>query len=142
MNAAIRGQPCTKGSLIIVEGLVSAHRYMGSAPLPPLRTSLATVKLRLLNRRPSSLYLHFLRGRGTRDNFHQFARDDGLAGAVEEDLVLVDHLAGVLGGILMKVECQRNRRQIEHVLFRLLNKKSKGPGGLSSPDKNYQIKKK
>lgn len=52
----------------------------------------------------SARCLHLLRGDGTRDNFDEFARDDGLAGAVEEDLVLADHLAGVLGSVLWKTK--------------------------------------
>ena len=45
-------------------------------------------------------FLHILRGGGTSDNLDQLASNDGLTGAVVEDLVLVDHLAGVLGGVL------------------------------------------
>ena len=44
--------------------------------------------------------LHVRRGGGTSDNLDQLARDDGLTGSVDQDLVLVDHLASVLGGIL------------------------------------------
>ena len=49
---------------------------------------------------PAALDLHVCRGSGTGDNFDQFAGNDGLSGSVEQNLVLVDHLAGVLGGIL------------------------------------------
>ncbi len=45
-------------------------------------------------------HLHIRRGSGTSDNLHQLACDDGLASAVEENLVLADHLASVLGGVL------------------------------------------
>lgn len=48
----------------------------------------------------ATLDLHVCRGSGTSDNFDQFAGNDSLSGSVEENLVLVDHLAGVLGGIL------------------------------------------
>lgn len=44
--------------------------------------------------------LHVLRGGSTSDNFDQLAGNDGLASAVEKNLVLVDHLTGVLGGVL------------------------------------------
>lgn len=44
--------------------------------------------------------LHVLGGRGTSDNLDQLASNDGLSGSVEENLVLVDHLSGVLGGVL------------------------------------------
>lgn len=37
---------------------------------------------------------------GTGDNLDQLAGDDGLASAVEQNLELVDHLAGVLGGVV------------------------------------------
>lgn len=48
----------------------------------------------------ATLDLHVCRGSGTSDNLDQFAGNHGLSGSVEENLVLVDHLAGVLGGIL------------------------------------------
>ena len=44
--------------------------------------------------------LHVLRGGGTGDNFDQFSGNDGLTGSVEQNLVLADHLTGVLGGVL------------------------------------------
>jgi hypothetical protein len=44
--------------------------------------------------------LHVGGGRSTSDNFDQLSRNDGLTGTVEENLVLVDHLASVLGGVL------------------------------------------
>lgn len=44
--------------------------------------------------------LHVRRGGGTSDNFNQLAGNDGLAGAVEENLVLADHLTSVLGSVL------------------------------------------
>jgi hypothetical protein len=37
---------------------------------------------------------------GTSDNLDQLAGNDGLASAVEQNLELVDHLAGVLGGVV------------------------------------------
>ena len=37
---------------------------------------------------------------GTGDNLDQLAGNDGLASAVEQNLELVDHLAGVLGGVV------------------------------------------
>lgn len=41
-----------------------------------------------------------LRSRSTSDNLDQFARNDSLSGSVEENLELVDHVTGVLGGIV------------------------------------------
>ena len=46
--------------------------------------------------------LHIGRSGGTSDNFDQLAGNDGLASTVEENLVLADHLAGVLGSVLDK----------------------------------------
>lgn len=46
-------------------------------------------------------FLHLGRGHGTRDDLDELAGNDGLASAVEENLVLGDHLAGVLGGVLV-----------------------------------------
>ena len=51
-----------------------------------------------------AFYLHVFRSGSTRDDFDQLARDDGLASSVEKDLVLADHLAGVLGGVLFHGE--------------------------------------
>lgn len=48
--------------------------------------------------------LHVLRGGGTSDNLDQLSGNDSLSGAVEENLVLVDHLAGVLRCVLQKGE--------------------------------------
>lgn len=50
---------------------------------------------------PAALDLHVCGGSGTSDDFDQFASNDGLSGSIEENLVLVDHLAGVLGGVLL-----------------------------------------
>lgn len=50
---------------------------------------------------PLRFLLHVRRGGGTSDNLDQFACNDGLTGSVEQNLVLVDHLAGVLGGVLL-----------------------------------------
>lgn len=50
--------------------------------------------------------LHVLGGGGTGDNFDQLAGNDGLAGTVEENLVLADHLAGVLGSVLREITGQ------------------------------------
>lgn len=44
--------------------------------------------------------LHVLGGGGTSDDLDKLASNDGLSGSVEENLVLVDHLSGVLGGVL------------------------------------------
>lgn len=44
--------------------------------------------------------LHVRRGGGTSDNFDELAGNDGLASAVEENLVSLDHVSGVLGGVL------------------------------------------
>ena len=38
----------------------------------------------------------------TSDNLDKFASNDGLTGTVVQDLELVDHVSGVLGGVLMK----------------------------------------
>lgn len=47
------------------------------------------------------LVLSLLLGRGgTSDDLDQLAGNDGLASAVEQNLELVDHLAGVLGGVV------------------------------------------
>lgn len=47
--------------------------------------------------------LLLLGGGGTSDNLDQLASNDGLTGSVEENLVLVDHVSCVLGGVLLKV---------------------------------------
>jgi len=44
--------------------------------------------------------LHVCRSSSTGNNFDQFASNDGLSGAVVENLVLANHLTSVLGGIL------------------------------------------
>lgn len=44
--------------------------------------------------------LHVLGGGSTSDNFDQLSGNDGLTCSVEQNLVLVDHLASVLGGVL------------------------------------------
>jgi hypothetical protein len=36
----------------------------------------------------------------TSDNLDKFASNDGLTGTVVQDLELVDHVSGVLGGVL------------------------------------------
>ena len=46
------------------------------------------------------LALHVLRSGGTSDNLNQLAGNDGLAGTVEENLVPLDHVTSVLGGVL------------------------------------------
>jgi hypothetical protein len=48
------------------------------------------------------LLLHVCRRCGTRNDFDQFSRDDGLAGSVVEDLELADHVACVLRCVLAK----------------------------------------
>jgi hypothetical protein len=45
-------------------------------------------------------HLRVLGRRRTSDNLDQLAGDDGLSGAVEQDLELIDHVAGVLGGVV------------------------------------------
>jgi hypothetical protein len=52
--------------------------------------------------------LHVLGSSSTGDNFDQFASNDGLSGSVEQNLVLVDHLAGVLGSIVHGVSSGRD----------------------------------
>lgn len=47
--------------------------------------------------------LHILRGGGTSDNLDQFSGNDSLSGTVEQNLVLADHLTGVLGGVLREL---------------------------------------
>lgn len=44
--------------------------------------------------------LHILRGGGTSDNLDQLTGNDGLTGTVVENLVLADHVAGVLRSVL------------------------------------------
>jgi len=44
--------------------------------------------------------LLLLGGGGTSDNLDQLASNDGLTGSVEENLVLVDHVSCVLGGVI------------------------------------------
>ena len=41
-----------------------------------------------------------LRRCGSRNNLHQFSRDDGLPGTIEEDLESGDHVSSVLRGVL------------------------------------------
>jgi hypothetical protein len=41
-----------------------------------------------------------LRSCGTRNNLDKFASNDGLTGTVVQNLELVDHVSGVLGGVL------------------------------------------
>jgi hypothetical protein len=43
------------------------------------------------------------RSSSTSDNLDKFARDDGLASSVEQNLELGDHIASVLGSILHDV---------------------------------------
>jgi hypothetical protein len=57
--------------------------------------------------------LHILGSHGTSDDFDQLSSDDGLTGSVEENLVLVDHLTCILGGILSNealASCTHNPR--------------------------------
>ena len=44
--------------------------------------------------------LTLLRSSRASDDLDKFASDDGLTSAVEQDLELVDHVAGVLGSVL------------------------------------------
>jgi hypothetical protein len=46
------------------------------------------------------LFLHFLGSNGTGDNLDQLSGNDSLSGAVVQDLVLANHLTGVLGSVL------------------------------------------
>jgi hypothetical protein len=52
-----------------------------------------------------------LRCSRTSDNLDKFASNDGLTGTVVQDLELVDHVSGVLGGVLRKSQrtCQDGR---------------------------------
>jgi len=45
-------------------------------------------------------FLHVRRSGGTSDNFDKLVGNDGLASSVVKDLVLANHLTGVLGGVL------------------------------------------
>ena len=61
--------------------------------------------------------LHVRGGGGTRDNLDELAGNDGLASAVEENLVFLDHVSGVLGGVLRELELEmqkRRQRRKEH----------------------------
>lgn len=67
----------------------------------PLSRAPSSIALCLIGRlQLQHFFLHLGRGHGTRDNLDELAGNDGLASAVEENLVLGDHLAGVLGGVL------------------------------------------
>lgn len=44
--------------------------------------------------------LHVGRSGGTGDNLDQLTGNDGLSGTVEQDLKSVDHITGVLGGVV------------------------------------------
>lgn len=48
-----------------------------------------------------------LGGGGTGDNLNQFTGNDGLSGTVEQNLEPVDHVAGVLGGVVHGVATGR-----------------------------------
>lgn len=63
----------------------------------------------------ANCFLHVLRGGGTSDDFDQLASNDGLTGSVVEDLILVDHIAGVLGGVLYKIWVLAF--WIEHIIY-------------------------
>jgi hypothetical protein len=47
--------------------------------------------------------LHVRRGSSTSDNLNQLSGNDSLSGTVEKNLVLVDHLTGVLGSVIHSV---------------------------------------
>lgn len=52
--------------------------------------------------RSSKSFLHISTGGGTSDNLNQFTGNGGLTLTVVQDLELVDHLSGVLRGVLSK----------------------------------------
>ena len=76
--------------------------FFRSGLLSPSFRSTTHLRLLLINCGGCSSCLHIGRSGGTSDNFDQLAGNDGLAGTVEENLVLADHLAGVLGSVLHK----------------------------------------
>lgn len=82
----------TKGKVWLDFMISFATNASPSSPFPPGSALPPAPRL--------SPNLHVRRGGGTSDNLDQFASNDGLTGTVEENLVLVDHLAGVLGGVL------------------------------------------
>jgi hypothetical protein len=51
--------------------------------------------------------LHVRRGSSTSDNLDQLSGNDSLSGTVEKNLVLVDHLTSVLGGVIHSVSSGR-----------------------------------
>lgn len=57
----------------------------------------AYAKKKTQGRRLTSL---FRRRRSASNNFNQLAGNDSLSGSVEENLESVDHVAGVLGGVI------------------------------------------
>lgn len=60
----------------------------------------ASTEWKFLNRMLSNRMLLLLGSSSASDNLDKFASNDGLASAVEENLELVDHVAGVLGSVL------------------------------------------
>lgn len=77
------------------------------------------------------MYTRLFQSRSTGDNFNQLASDDSLSGAVERQRQLVNHLAGVLAGVvhgaharrllragtlLHREEDQRGERELQVVL--------------------------
>ena len=63
--------------------------------IPPLHCPLVCFVRRGLS--------HVLRSGGTCDNLDQLASDDSLASPVEKNLILGDHLAGVLSSVLQRI---------------------------------------
>lgn len=59
--------------------------------------------------------LHVLGSSSTGDDFDQFASNDGLSGSVEQNLVPVDHISGVLGSILRDLSAYRYSRELGKV---------------------------
>lgn len=60
-----------------------------------------------------STRLHVLRGGSTSDNFDQLSGNDSLSGTVVQNLVLANHLTGVLGGVLRDLSVSTNHEQFE-----------------------------
>lgn len=90
-----RGKACFDSPILLVHG---PNRASFCLPLQA-KKAMSTAS-------HPSVYLHVLGSSGTSNNLDQLASNDGLTGTVEENLVLVDHLTGVLRGVLYYV-CQQ-----------------------------------
>lgn len=53
--------------------------------------------------RTNTKNLHILRGSSTSNNLDQLSSNDSLSGAVVQNLVLANHLTGVLGSVLREL---------------------------------------